>query len=83
MKDIFLFKLHRNLFVPSYREMCAKRATKLHHSISLFPTNVLLKLTLSGLELDTSATVACFLRTILNKFGYWSLKAWFPNHLSS
>ena len=40
--------------------MCAKRATKLHHSTSLFPTNVLLKLMLSGLELDTSATVACF-----------------------
>ena len=36
-----------------------------------------------GVELSTSTTVACFFRTILNKFRYWIFKALEPNHLSS
>jgi hypothetical protein len=45
--------------------------------------SALLKDTLRGMEWSTSAAVACFFCTILNKFGYWIFKGWEPNHLSS
>jgi hypothetical protein len=85
VKDPFLFELHTDSFVPSYRELFGNQATKLHHFTSLFSTNVLRELTLSGLDLNTLrphfSTILC---TYINFFGYyWSLKASFPNHLSS
>jgi hypothetical protein len=53
VKDPFLFELHTDSFVPSYRELFGNQATKLHHFTSLFSTNVLRELTLRGLDLNT------------------------------
>jgi hypothetical protein len=49
-------------------------ATRWFHSLSLFPSNDLLKDTFSGASLSIPAAVMCLCLTILNKFGYWTLK---------
>ena len=72
-----------NKSMPSFKLTCTSFETRLRHSINLFPTSALLKETLSGFVLSTSATVACFFLTVFNKFGYWNFRAWVPNHLSS
>jgi hypothetical protein len=41
---------------------------RLFHSNNLFPISALLKEILRGTVLNTLFTVACFLRTMLNKF---------------
>jgi len=82
VKIPFLFKFQRNRSLPSFKLTCTSRATRLYHSVNLSPTRDLRKETLSGFELSTSATVACFFRTMLNKFGYCTFSLWASNHLS-
>ena len=74
-----LCRFHVKQSIPSFRLICTRLAIRQYHSVNLSPTKALLKETLSGFELSTSATVACFLRTILNKLGNWSFSFWLPN----
>lgn len=78
----FLWRDHTNIFLPSWRFTCTILVTRSCHSKSLAPTKDLLKDILSGDVLKTSATVACFFRTMLYKFGYWDFNVRFPNHVS-
>jgi hypothetical protein len=67
---LLLFKFQMKVSRSSFKLIKATLATRLCHSNNLLPTSVLLKDTLRGMELSTSAIVARFFRTILNKFGY-------------
>ena len=62
-----VYRFHINKSIPSFRLISNRLATRLYHSVNLSPTKALLKETLSGFKLSTSAIVAYFLRTIFNK----------------
>jgi len=71
-----LCRFYIKISIPSFRLICTRLATRLYHSVNWSPTKTLLKETLSGFELSISTTVACFLRTMLNKLGNWSFSFW-------
>jgi hypothetical protein len=83
MNKPVLCKIQTKLSVPCCKLILAILATRWFHSSSLFPTNALLNSTLSGTELNTSRTFACFLLTMLNEVGYWDCSGWFSNQVSS
>ena len=77
-KPIF-YNFHTKTSLPCCKIILAILVTRWSHSSSLFPTKALLNSTLRVTELNTSATFACFLWTMLNKVGYWVSSGRFPN----
>jgi hypothetical protein len=69
VKLSLLLKVHVAVSFPTCRFTFAIVAIRLFHSNNLFPISDLLKETLRGVVLNTLATVACFLWTMLYKFG--------------
>jgi hypothetical protein len=69
-KQVFC-NVHTKIPLPCCRLTLAIIATRWFHSSSLFLTKALLNSTLRGIELNTSASFACFLLTMLNNVKYW------------
>ena len=69
--------------LPSYKLMFNNISTIRSQSCSLSPTKALLKEIFSGVVLNTSATVACRRRTMLNREGNWDFNVRLPSHMSS
>jgi hypothetical protein len=76
-------KFQMNTSLLLFKRTCMILWTKLYQRIRLFPVNCLWKETCNGSPLRTFSTVSLFLLAMLYKDGYWSLKMWFPIHLSS
>jgi len=82
LKESLACRDHVKVSHPSCKLTFNNLFTKRSHPCSLSPTKALLKEIFSGEVLNTSATVACRLQTMLNKDGNWNLNIWSPNHMS-
>ena len=75
---LWSYQIPISLLSPSW--MLATRCPKSIQSLRLFPVRCLLNETFKGSPLNTVWTVTCLRWTRLNKLGYCSLRADFPNH---
>jgi len=82
LKESLACRDHVKVSHPSCKLTFNNLFTKRSHPCSLSPTKALLKEIFSGEVLNTSATVACRLQTMLNNDGNWNLNIWSPNHMS-